>query len=87
MTMHQVILGHMGTDATAAASVTGVATQLVQCISMGLAAGGGIILGKMLGRNEFVGASGYSDNVPKAALNGMFSSENIHELIEDHTLG
>ena len=30
---------------------------------------------------NILGAAGYSDNVPKAALNGMFSSDNIHELI------
>ena len=32
---------------------------------------------------NILGASGYSDNVPKAVLNGMFSSDNIHELIEE----
>lgn len=30
---------------------------------------------------NILGAAGYSDNVSKAALNGMFSSDNIHELI------
>lgn len=75
MTMHQVILGHMGTDATAAASVTGVATQLVQCISMGLAAGGGIILGKMLGRNEFAMAKAYGRRFFKVSfINGLINA-------------
>lgn len=32
---------------------------------------------------NILGAAGYSDNVPKAALNGMFSSDNIHELVAE----
>ena len=75
MTMHQFILGHMGTDATAAASVTGVATQLIQCISMGLAAGGGIILGKMLGRDEFAMAKAYGKRFFKVSfINGLINA-------------
>ena len=75
MTMHQFILGHMGTDATAAASVTGVATQLIQCISMGLAIGGGIILGKMLGRNEFEKAKAYGKRFFKVSfINGLINA-------------
>ena len=75
MTMHQFILGHMGTDATAAASVTGVATQLIQCISMGLAAGGGIILGKMLGRDEFAMAKAYGKRFFKVSfINGLINT-------------
>ncbi|MBR5111243.1 MAG: polysaccharide biosynthesis C-terminal domain-containing protein [Clostridia bacterium] len=51
MTMHAFILGHLGTDATAACSVTGVAQQLIQCMTNGLSAGGGIMLGQLLGQN------------------------------------
>lgn len=32
---------------------------------------------------NLLGASGYSDGVPKAALNGMFSADNIGDLIEE----
>ena len=75
MTMHQFILGHMGTDATAAASVTGVATQLIQCISMGLAAAGGIILGKMLGHDEFAMAKAYGKRFFKVSfINGLINA-------------
>ena len=75
MTMHQFILGHMGTDATAAASVTGVATQMIQCVSMGLAAGGGIILGKMLGRDEFAMAKAYGKRFFKVSfINGLINA-------------
>ena len=75
MTMHQFILGHMGTDATAAASVTGVATQMIQCVSMGLAAGGGIILGKMLGRDEFAMAKAYGKRFFRVSfINGLINA-------------
>lgn len=75
MTMHQFILGHMGTDATAAASVTGVATQMIQCVSMGLAAGGGIILGKMLGRDEFAMAKAYGKRFFRVSfVNGLINA-------------
>ena len=52
MTMHSFILGHLGTDATAAYSVTGVAQQLIQCLTTGLSAGGGIMIGGLLGQNR-----------------------------------
>ena len=51
ITMHSFILGHLGTDATAAYSVTGVAQHMIQCLTDGLAAGGGIMLGQLLGQN------------------------------------
>lgn len=59
MTMHSFILGHMGTDATAAASVTAVAQQLIQCVTMGLSAGAGIMIGKLLGDNQLEKAKEY----------------------------
>lgn len=51
MTMHSFILGHLGTDATAANSVTCVAQQLIQCLTQGLSAGAGIMIGQLLGQN------------------------------------
>lgn len=59
MTMHSFILGHMGTDATAAASVTSVAQQLIQCVTMGLSSGAGIMIGKLLGNNQLEKARQY----------------------------
>ena len=59
MTMHSFILGHLGTDATAAYSVTGVAQALIQCLTGGLAAGGGIMLGRLLGQNLLDEAKAY----------------------------
>ena len=59
ITMHAFILGHLGSDATAANSVTGVAQQLIQGMTHGLASGGGIILGKLLGQDKLAEAKAY----------------------------
>ncbi len=48
---HSFIMGHLGTDATAAASITGVAQQLIQCFTHGLSSGAGIMIGALLGQN------------------------------------
>ncbi len=59
MTVHAYIMGHLGTDVTAAYSVTGVAQTLMQGLTHGIASGAGIILGKMLGKSEFEKAKAY----------------------------
>ena len=68
MTMHSFILGHMGTDATAAASVTSVAQQLIQCVTMGLSSGAGIMIGKLLGNNQLEKAREYGDSFWKVSF-------------------
>ena len=68
MTMHSFILGHLGTDATAAYSVTGVAQQLIQCLTNGLAAGGGIMIGQLLGQNLLDKAKEYGKQFWQVAL-------------------
>ncbi len=68
MTMHSFILGHLGTDATAAYSVTGVAQQLIQCLTNGLAAGGGIMIGQLLGQNQLEKAKAYGKQFWRVAL-------------------
>ena len=59
ITMHSFILGHLGTDATAAASVATVAQQLIQGLTFGLSTGISIIIGKLLGQNELEKAKEY----------------------------
>ncbi len=49
--MHSLIMGHLGTDATAAASVVSVAQELITCLCKGVSAGAGIMIGKELGKN------------------------------------
>ena len=51
--MHSLIMGHLGSDATAAASITSIAQELITCVCKGISAGTGIIIGKLLGQNLF----------------------------------
>lgn len=68
MTMHAFILGRLGSDATAANSVTGVAQQLIQCVSQGLASGAGIMIGGLLGQNMLDKARAYGKQFWRVAL-------------------
>ena len=68
MTMHSFIFGHLGTDATAANSVTSVAQQLIQCLTTGLSAGAGIMIGQLLGQNLLNKAKEYGKRFWKVAL-------------------
>ncbi len=52
MTVHFLIFGHLGTAAAAAWSVTGVTHELLQCLTLGVSAGAGIMIGKLLGQNQ-----------------------------------
>lgn len=57
--LHSLIMGHLGSDATAAASITSVAQELITCICKGISAGAGIMVGKLLGQNLFDKAKRY----------------------------
>lgn len=57
--MHSLIMGHLGSDATAAASITSVAQELITCVCKGISAGAGIMVGKLLGQNLFDKAREY----------------------------
>lgn len=57
--MHSLIMGHLGSDATAAASITSVAQELITCVCKGISAGAGIMVGKLLGQNLFDKAKVY----------------------------
>lgn len=59
ITMHSVIMGHLGSDATAASSITSVALEIVTCICKGISTGAGIMIGKLLGQNLFDKAKEY----------------------------
>ena len=52
VTMYSVIMGHLGTDATAANSIAGIVRSMIASLCWGIAAGVSIIIGGMLGRNE-----------------------------------
>lgn len=57
--MHSFLMGHLGSDATAAASITSVAQELITCVCKGISAGAGIMIGKLLGQNLFEKAKDY----------------------------
>ena len=59
ISMHSFIMGHLGSDATAAASITSVMLELVTCVCKGITAGAGIIMGKLLGQSLFEKAKTY----------------------------
>ena len=74
LTMHSFILGQLGTDATAAHSVTNVAKQLVKCLTQGLAAGTGIMIGRLLGQNKLEEAKKYGEESWRVAfINGLIN--------------
>lgn len=52
VTMYSVIMGHLGSDATAANSIATIVRSMIASLCWGIASGVGIILGGMLGRNE-----------------------------------
>ena len=74
ITAHSFIIGHMGTDATAAYSVTAVAQGLIQCVSQALGSGSGIMIGHLLGANELEKAKAYEKRFWKVCyLNGAIN--------------
>lgn len=57
--LHSLIMGHLGADATAAASITSVAQELITCVCKGISAGAGIMVGKLLGQDLLEKAKAY----------------------------
>ena len=57
--LHSLIMGHLGSDATAAASITSVAQEIITCVCKGVSAGAGIMVGKLLGQELFDKAKAY----------------------------
>ncbi len=74
ISMHSFLMGHLGTDVTAAFSVTNVALELIQCVTRGLASGSSIMIGELLGRNDLAKAERYGDRFWKVSLYcGLFN--------------
>ena len=61
--IHSLIMGHLGSDATAAASIASVVQEIVTCLCKGISAGAGIIIGKLLGQNLFDKAKIYGNKL------------------------
>lgn len=74
-TSYTAFMGHMGTDAAAANSVSSVVRDLVCCICNGLSAGGGILVGHELGAGNLDKGKLYGDRLVKLAfLCGILST-------------
>ncbi len=73
-TMHSVIMGHLGSDAAAANSIANIAKNLVACFSLGVASGGGIIVGNELGMGNLETAKKYGKKIIVAALISGFAA-------------
>lgn len=56
VTMYSVIMGHLGSDATAANSIASIVRSIIASFCWGIASGVGIIIGGMLGKNELENA-------------------------------
>lgn len=52
ITMYSVIMGHLGSDATAANSIASIVRSMIASLCWGIAAGVSIIIGGTLGRNQ-----------------------------------
>lgn len=66
--MHSMIMGHLGSDATAATSITSIAQEMITCICKGVSAGAGIMIGKLLGQNLFDKAKAYGKEFSKFSI-------------------
>lgn len=66
--MFSVIMGHLGSDATAANSVANIVKNIMICFCMGTANAGGIIVGNELGQGKLDTAKNYASKTCKTAL-------------------
>lgn len=74
-TSYSAFMGHLGTDATAAASVAAVVRDLVCCFCNGLSTGAGIIVGNELGAGNLERGKLYGQKIRTIALLcGIFSA-------------
>lgn len=67
-TMFSVIMGHLGSDATAANSVANVVKNVVACLCLGIGSGSGIIGGNELGAGNLERAKACGSRLCKTAL-------------------
>lgn len=67
-TMYSVIMGHLGSDAVAANSIANIAKNLIACFCLGVASGGGILVGNELGAGNLQAAREYGGKLCRLAL-------------------
>ena len=57
--LYSVIIGHLGSDAVAANSISSIAKSIASCVIRGLSGGAGILIGNVLGAGELEKAKAY----------------------------
>ena len=67
-TLYSIIMGHMGGDAVAAHSVTGIARSLVACMTRGLGNGAGILVGHVLGTGNLARAKALGGRLTRLSI-------------------
>ena len=63
VSVHSVVMGHMGSNAAAAASIATVTKNLVTCAGKGISSAAGIMIGGRLGRNDLAEAKKCGDRL------------------------
>ena len=66
--LYSAIMGHLGSDATAANSIAAVMKELISCLCMGLGGGAEIIIGHALGQNQLERAKEYGAKLSRFAI-------------------
>lgn len=75
-TMYSVVLGHLGADAVAANGIANISKNLIICLCVGLGSAGSIIVGNLLGNEQFEEAKQAGKTLTfLSILCGMLSGE------------
>ncbi len=67
-TLYTVIIGHLGTDAVAAYSITHIAKSIISCLVKGLGTGAGIMVGNVLGAGKLDDAVVYGRRLTRISI-------------------
>ena len=65
---YSVIMGHMGSDAVAANSITTIAKNMLSCLIRGVSGGAGVLIGNLLGAGELSKAKEYGGRLTHMAI-------------------
>ncbi len=76
-TIYSVIIGHLGSDATAANSVATVVKDIVTCISCGISAVASIMVGNLLGADKLEKAKEYGEKIARISIVCAFCTAGI----------
>jgi len=66
--LYSVIMGHMGSDAVAANSITSIAKSMLSCLIRGVSGGAGILIGNLLGAGELEKAKVYGGRLTRMSI-------------------